>query len=55
MRKLIMKMSISLEGFVVAPNGQMDWMFHTGDDDTLAGSVDRIRQAVLIIIVVKSF
>jgi hypothetical protein len=31
MRKLIMKMSISLDGFVGGPNAGNDWVFKTGD------------------------
>jgi len=32
MRKLIMKMSISIDGFVAGVNGETDWMFKSGDD-----------------------
>jgi len=33
MRRLILKMSISLDGFVAGPNGEADWMFrHRGED-----------------------
>lgn len=31
MRKLILKMSMSLDGFVGGPNGEMDWIFRTPD------------------------
>lgn len=31
MRKLILKMSISLDGFVAGPNGEMDWVFKSFD------------------------
>jgi dihydrofolate reductase len=55
MRKLIMKMSVSLDGFVAGSNGQKDWMFNTGDEESLAWSVDKIRQAGLIIMGRKSF
>lgn len=35
-RKLVLKMSISLDGFVAGPNGEVDWIFRTsgGDDST---------------------
>jgi dihydrofolate reductase len=50
-----MKMSVSLDGFVAGSNGQKDWMFKTGDEESLAWSVDKIRQAGLIIMGRKSF
>lgn len=55
MRKLIMKMSVSLDGFVADSDGQKDWVFKTGDEESLAWSVDKIRQAGLIIMGRKSF
>lgn len=55
MRKLIMKMSVSLDGFVAGSDGQKDWIFKTGDEESLAWSVDKIRQAGLIIMGRKSF
>jgi len=32
MRPLILKMSISLDGFVAGPNGELDWLFRTSDE-----------------------
>jgi len=55
MRKLIMKMSVSLDGFVADAKGQKDWLFKTGDEESLAWSVDQIRDAGLIIMGRKSF
>ncbi|MEX6690557.1 dihydrofolate reductase family protein [Danxiaibacter flavus] len=55
MRKLIMKMSVSLDGFVAVPDGKNDWIFKTGDEESAAWSVDQIRQAGLIIMGRKSF
>jgi dihydrofolate reductase len=55
MRKLIMKMSISLDGFVSDTNGKNDWIFKTGDEESAAWSVGAIRQAGLIIMGRKSF
>ncbi len=55
MRKLIMKMSVSLDGFVADFNDQKDWLFKTGDEQSLEWSVDKIRQAGLIIMGRKSF
>ncbi|WP_326991539.1 dihydrofolate reductase family protein [Chitinophaga sp. 212800010-3] len=55
MRKLIMKMSMSLDGFVCDANGRKDWVFKTGDEESLAWSVGIIREAGLIIMGRKSF
>jgi dihydrofolate reductase len=55
MRKLIMKMSISVDGFVSGANGENDWIFKTGDEESLAWSVGSARQAGLIIMGRKSF
>jgi dihydrofolate reductase len=32
MRPLILKMSISIDGFVAGPNGELDWLFRTSDE-----------------------
>ena len=45
MRKLILKMSITLDGFVGGPNGEIDWIFKTMSEDAKAWTVDRISQA----------
>ncbi len=55
MRKLIMKMSMSLDGFVAVANGKNDWIFKTGDEESLAWSVGQVREAGLIIMGRKSF
>jgi dihydrofolate reductase len=55
MRKLIMKMSMSLDGFVCDANGGNDWVFKTGDKESLASSVASVSQAGLIIMGRKSF
>jgi dihydrofolate reductase len=55
MRKLIMKMSVSVDGFVSDANGGKDWLFKTGDEESAAWSVEKIRQAGLIIMGRKSF
>ncbi|MGJ1225701.1 dihydrofolate reductase family protein [Sphingobacterium siyangense] len=36
MRKLIMKMSVSIDGFVAGIHGELDWMFKSGDDHSSA-------------------
>jgi dihydrofolate reductase len=55
MRKLIMKMSVSVDGFVSGANGEKDWVFKTGDEQSAAWSVGVIKQAGLIIMGRKSF
>jgi len=32
MRRLLLKMSMSLDGFVAGPNGESDWMNRRRDD-----------------------
>jgi dihydrofolate reductase len=44
MRKLILKMSMSLDGFVAGPEGQIDWVFSTGDAEQKAWTVAAISQ-----------
>ena len=36
MRKLILKMSMSVDGFVAGPNGELDWLFRTSDSESAA-------------------
>ena len=55
MRKLIMKMSMSLDGFVSDMNGGNDWVFKTGDEQSLAWSVGAIREAGMILMGRKTF
>lgn len=45
MRKLILKMSMSLDGFVGGPNGEMDWVFGSRDDEGRAWTVAAIANA----------
>jgi dihydrofolate reductase len=45
MRKLILKMSITLDGFVCGPNGELDWIFKTSSNDSKSWTVDKIWQA----------
>ncbi len=44
MRKLVLKMSISVDGFVAGPNGEIDWIFRTVGDST-EWVVDICREA----------
>src|SRR3954452_14647428 len=42
MRKLILKMSMSLDGFVAGPNGETDWLFRLQDDEATEWTVAAI-------------
>lgn len=55
MRKLIMKMSVSIDGFVSGVHGENEWIFKTGDEESLAWSVEQSWEAGLIIMGRKSF
>jgi dihydrofolate reductase len=45
MRKLVLKMSMSIDGFVGGPNGEIDWIFKTMSEDAAAWTVERIWRA----------
>jgi hypothetical protein len=45
MRKLALKMSMALDGFVCGPNGEMDWFMKTRSDDGAAWTAEKISQA----------
>jgi dihydrofolate reductase len=45
MKKLVLKMSVSLDGFVCGPNGEIDWVFDTLDEAASAWLVDTLWQA----------
>jgi len=55
MRKLIMKMSLSIDGFVAGPDGKADWIFRNSDETSRAWSAAQSRKAGLIIMGRKSF
>src|SRR5215475_11428563 len=55
MRKLIMRMSITVDGFVGGPNGENDWVFKSSDETSRASAVERFWDAGLIIMGRKSF
>ncbi|HLX91542.1 MAG TPA: dihydrofolate reductase family protein [Puia sp.] len=55
MRKLLMKMSMSVDGFVSGPHGETDWVFKTGDEASKAWAVRQSWDAGLIIMGRKSF
>lgn len=55
MRKLQMKMSMSVDGFVCGPNGEYDFIFKTGDEQSKAWALEQTWEAGLIIMGRKSF
>ena len=42
MRKLILKMSVSIDGFVCGPNGEVDWIFRTVDDEAARWTLETL-------------
>ncbi len=45
-RKLVLKMSVSLDGFVAGPNGEVDWIFgSSGGDDSTEWVLDTLGAA----------
>src|SRR4051812_17166878 len=55
MRKLIMKMSITVDGFVAGLNGKADWILRSSDETSRAWSLGRSYDVSLIIMGRKSF
>ena len=55
MRKLIMKMSVSADGFVSGPNGEKDWAFRFSTPESKSWSVEHTSGAGLIIMGRKTF
>ena len=47
MRRLILKMSMSLDGFVAGPGGEIDWMFPDRDAGSTAWVLETLRAAGL--------
>ncbi|MBT1622191.1 dihydrofolate reductase family protein [Curtobacterium flaccumfaciens pv. oortii] len=45
MRELVLKMSMSLDGFVAAPRSESDWMFRGGSPDSMAWVLDVVAGA----------
>jgi dihydrofolate reductase len=55
MRELILKMHISLDGFVASPDGGAKWIFSTGDDKATEWTVKTIQDASLHIMGGRTF
>lgn len=47
MRKLVLKMSVSVDGFVAGPKGESDWIFSTNSDDADAWTLQCLQGAKL--------
>jgi dihydrofolate reductase len=47
MPKLILKMTVSIDGFVAGPNGEADWIFRNRDEEAARWTVDTLWQAGL--------
>jgi dihydrofolate reductase len=47
MRRLILKMSMSLDGYVGGPNGEIDWLLRSQDEGATAWIADTLWQAGL--------
>jgi len=45
MRELVLKMSLSVDGFVGGPNGEVDWIFKSLDQEATAWTVATLREA----------
>jgi dihydrofolate reductase len=45
MRKLVLQMQYSLDGFVAGPNGELDWIFQDFDDEFVKWVVEKLWQA----------
>ncbi|HEX7666759.1 MAG TPA: dihydrofolate reductase family protein [Polyangiaceae bacterium] len=45
MKRLILKMSISMDGFVGGPNGEMDWVVSSQSDDGKKWVLETLREA----------
>jgi hypothetical protein len=55
MRKLVLKMSMSVDGFVGAPNGGVKWIFRSFDDALIAWQLERVWEAGLYIMGSRTF
>ena len=42
MRKLVLRMSLSLDGFMCTPEGEINWIFHSRDQQSTAWLLERL-------------
>jgi dihydrofolate reductase len=55
-RKLVLRMSVSLDGFVAGPNGEVDWIWRTsGGDDSTEWALNTLREASVHIMGSRSY
>jgi dihydrofolate reductase len=55
MRKLILKMSVSIDGFVGGPNGEIDWILKTIDESVTVWTLDSLWAAGVHIMGSRTF
>ncbi|HEY4058744.1 MAG TPA: dihydrofolate reductase family protein [Kofleriaceae bacterium] len=55
MRKLILKMSMTVDGFVAGPRGELDWLFRTSDAESKAWTVAAVSNMGLHIMGRKTY
>lgn len=55
MRKLILKMSVSIDGFVGGPDGELDWIFRTVDESVTYWTMESLWQAGVHIMGSRTF
>jgi dihydrofolate reductase len=55
MRRLVLKMSISIDGFVAGPHGEVDWMFRSRDAAAHRWVEDTLWQAGLHVMGSRTF
>ena len=51
----ILKMHITIDGFVAGPNGEADWIFESQDEAATAWLLDTLRQAGVHIMGSRTF
>ena len=54
-RKLALKMSMTVDGFIAGPNGEIDWMMKSRDEAGVAWTVAQISKAGAHLVGRKSF
>jgi dihydrofolate reductase len=55
MRRLLLKISVSIDGFVGGPHGEIDWLFRSLDDAATAWLTERLWEAGLHIMGSSTF
>ncbi|WP_119301670.1 dihydrofolate reductase family protein [Dongia deserti] len=55
MRKLILRMNLSLDGFMGGPNGEIDWIFKSFDDSASSWTVETLWQVGVHIMGSRTF